>query len=296
MSVSKYIKNLSYSIAIRIGMALSYADELIFKSINHAGSEKDKKIQRHRHRNNTLESFYAGKEDEKYTQEYYEILKEGDKFMRNATAHKMAAATDRHGMNYGKKDKWGRSYEHYGFFDEKSKNAGKTVGEVINNEYKERKTDDDDYEIVHIFNNTPIEIGFAKAVNIMTEIEDKFVLNDSVSMSKQLEFPIKCLRENDSVNKIEQLSEVLHVKIVGTELFRLEFFIPIKYKTSSLPDDSKILKEIIGIDQVFIKDTYGKLIGYNIQNFVKRIIIKDKNGDDTFEVYKFMAKEIGEVK
>jgi len=115
-------------------------------------------------------------------------------------------------------------------------------------------------------------------------------------MSKQLEFPIKCLRENDSVNKIEQLSEVLHVKIVGTELFRLEFFIPIKYKTSSLPDDSKILKEIIGIDQVFIKDTYGKLIGYNIQNFVKRIIIKDKNGDDTFEVYKFMAKEIGEVK
>jgi hypothetical protein len=292
----RYLKNLAYSIAIRIGMALSYADELIFKSINYAGSEKDKKNQRKRHRNNTLESFYAGKEDEKYTQEYYEILKEGDKFMKNATAHKMAAATDRHGMNYGKKDKWGRSYEHYGFFDEKSKNAGKTVGEVISDEYKERRTDDDEYDIAYIFNNTPIEIGFAKAINIMTEVDDKFILNDSTSMSKQLEFPIKCLREVDSINKIEQLSEVMHVKIVGTELFRLEFFIPAKYKTKNLPDDSKIFKEIIDIDQVFIKDTYGKLIGYKIKNFVKRIMLKDKNGNDAFEVYKFMAKEISEVK
>jgi len=292
-----WIRNIFYSIAIRIGMALSYADELIFKPIDHAVSEGYKKIQRHRHRNNTLESFYNGTEDEKYTKEYYEILKKSDEFRKKSTPFQVAAATDRHGMNFGKKDKWGRRYEHFGFFDEKNKNSGKTLEEVINGEYNDRRTDDDEYQIEYIYNNTPFEIGFSKSVDIMTEVEaDKFILNDAPTLSKQLEFPIKCLRETETLNKIEQLTEIMHVKTIGSELLRLEFFIPAKYGSIKLADDSKIVKDLINIDQVFVKDTYGKLIGYKIHSFVKRITTKDKNDDNIYDVFKFMVKEIKEVR
>lgn len=38
-------------------------------------NEKDKKVTRKLHRNQVLEKFYAGQRDEKYTKDYYELLK-----------------------------------------------------------------------------------------------------------------------------------------------------------------------------------------------------------------------------
>ncbi|MEW3887702.1 hypothetical protein QOZ60_30645, partial [Pseudomonas aeruginosa] len=93
-----------------------------------------------RHRNPVLEKFYAGQTDEKYIQDYYEILKKADNFIKNATPFKMAVGADRHGMNYGKIDKYGRVYEHFGFYDNKSKHVGKTLNEVIQEVMISRRT------------------------------------------------------------------------------------------------------------------------------------------------------------
>ena len=73
--------------------------------------------------------------------------------MRKATPHQMAVAADKHGSNYGLKDQYGRRYEHYGFFDSKHKHAGKTLGEVFALDMEEKRTKDDDYELLYIFNN-----------------------------------------------------------------------------------------------------------------------------------------------
>jgi hypothetical protein len=289
----KYLKNKFYSLALGIGFALSRIDDLMFKPIQHDFSEKDKKNQRHRHRNNVLEQFYAGKEDEKYTKEYYEILKKSDEFIKKATPRKMAAVADNHGMSYGHEDKNGEKHEHYGFFDAKHKNKDKTIAEVLEKEYKERRTDDDDYKLVEIIGNSPKIAGMAKVFDFLEETEDaKYVLKDPMVVQKKYEFPIKCLRSIEVVNKIEQLTETLHIKEIGVDLLRLEFFIPMKYKTHLFDVESDIFKEIINFDQVFFTNKYGKLIGYRIENYVKRVTVKNKNGDDAYDVIKFMAKEI----
>ena len=149
------------NLGITTGLVLYRTEEDLSPEFNDV-QEKDKKIQRKLHRNQTLEKFYAGQADEKYTQDYYEILRRADKFMRTATPHQMAVAADKYGTSYGMKDQYGRRYEHYGFFDEKSKNAGKTIAEVLIEEYEERRTKDDDLELLYIFNNKPIQPGIAK--------------------------------------------------------------------------------------------------------------------------------------
>ena len=109
--------------------------------------------------------------------------------------------------------------------------------------------------------------------------------------SKQFTFPIKILRENkDCVNKIEQLSEFLHVKKIGFEYRQLEFFIPLKFKTTDLLEDDSIFKEIINIKEAFIKDEYGELRGFGIIKYIKRI-----NYNDTHEVLKFEGIEMENV-
>ena len=60
----------------------------------------------------------------------------------------MAIAADKYGTSYGMKDRWGRRYEHYGFFDDKHKHVGKTLAEVLAMEFEERRTKDDDYELL----------------------------------------------------------------------------------------------------------------------------------------------------
>ena len=327
-----YLKLHTFGIAL--GIALFNTETEILKADPIDGNEKNNHTQRMRSRNQLLEKFYAGKTDEKYVQEYYEVLKKADKFIRTATPHQMAVAADKYGTSYGMKDRYGRRYEHYGFFDDKHKNAGKTLGEVLALEFEERRTKDDELEIMYIFNNHPIEVGFANVFDSVGEktkgyeiIEIKenmwnFIDNfpcstldgyknhefpsyitkigfkknsidivDINKASKQFKFPINIVRENKNiVNKIEELSEFLHVKKIGFEHRQLEFFIPLKFKTTELDEDSDIFKEIIDIQQVFIRDDYGELIGFGVDKFVKRI-----KYNDTHEVLKFDGIEMQTV-
>ncbi len=316
-----YIK--IHTIFINISIALFNVEQEILKADPNINDEGSKKVTRKRHRNQLLEKFYAGQRDEKYVQEYYELLRKADKFMRKSTARQIGAAADKHlrfeGQDYSNsngieiKDKYGRRYSHFGFFDDSHKHAGKTLGEVLELEMKERRTKDDEYEILYIFNNKPVEIGFSKILNITKNIEEEPVIKsdnaiihqavdwvveneremvDVFTKSKQYEFPIKVYRENENaVNKIEQLTEFLHIKKIAFEKRQLEFFIPLKYKIDKIENNSEIFEEITNINSIFVRDEYGEMIGFRIDNFVKRI-----NYNNTHEVWKFEGIEMESVK
>jgi hypothetical protein len=278
-----YIK--IHSMILMISLALHGVENEVLKADSLIYDEKDKKIQRHRHRNILLEKFYAGERDEKYVQDYYELLKKADKFLKNATKHKMEVAAYKYGTNFGMKDKYGRRYEHYGFFDDNHKHAGKTLGDVLELEMKERGTKDDDFPLIYVFNNTPIEKGVSNILDIVEEVDDeKYNMIDMQRKSKQFEFPIKPYRKGnvDVVNKIEQLTEYLHIKHVGLEHIQLEFFVPLKYGTNKIDDNSDIFKDIVNIDGVYIKDDYGDSLWFGIKEYKKRIIY-----NNTHEVWKF---------
>lgn len=285
------------TILIYISIALYRTEEDILKADMLDVGEGGKIIQRRLHRNQTLEKFFAGQTDEKYVQEYYELLKKADKFMRKATPYDLAVATDKHlrfvsedgtaeSNRANKKDQFGRRYEHYGFFDEKHKHAGKTIGEVLVLDFEERRTKDDDYEILAIYNNKPIEVGIAKFYEAIQKSMKENV-EFEVASPKSFEFPIKAIHNNpEIVNKIEQLTEFLHVKKIGFEHRQLEFFVPLKFKTNEVEDDSDIFKELIDVKEIFIRDDYGELIGFGVTKYLKRII------HNTHEVWKFQGIEM----
>jgi len=274
-----------------ISLSLYQTEIEILKADPNDLNERNNHTQRMRHRNQLLEKFYAGQTDEKYVQDYYEVLKKADKFIRTATPHQMAIAADKYRTSYGMKDRYGRRYEHYGFFDDKHKHTGKTLGEVLVLEFEERRTKDDDLEIMYIFNNKPIEVGLAGATDFIgkkTKDGEEIQVVDMNKTSKQFQFPINVLREKeDIINKIEELSEFLHIKKIGFEYRQLEFFIPLKFKTSEHDEESDIFKEIIDIQGVFVRDEYGELIGFGINKYMKRI-----KYNDTHEVLKFDGIEM----
>jgi len=296
--MKKFFKNIIlwiylklHSVIFKISVALFNTEEEILKADPNSLDERNNHTQRMRSRNQLLEKFYAGETDQKYVKDYYEILKKADNFIKKATPHQMAIAADKYGTSYGMKDRYGRRYEHYGFFDEKHKHSGKTLGEVIANEFEERRTKDDDLEILYIFNNHPIEVGLAKVMDVVKKKEDasdEYEVLDMQNKSKQFKFPITGVRDNDkAINKIEELCEFLHVKKIGFEHRQLEFFIPLHFKTNELTDDSDIFNEIINIKEIFIQDDYGQLIGFGINEYVKRI-----KYNNTHEVLKFTGVEM----
>jgi len=272
-----------HSVMINLSIALYNTEIDILKANPDDLNEKDKKTTRKLHHNPLIEKFYAGQRDEKYVQDYYELLKKADKFMRNATPHQKAVAADKNAMNVGQKDRFGRRYDHVGFFDENHKHAGKTIGEVLDLEMKERRTTDDDYELLQIFSNKPIEVGLTKIEDV---VDDEFKVNDLIAKSKTYEFPMKVVREGEALNKIEQLSEVVHVKKIGFEHRQLEFFIPKKFGVGAIVTDDKIFQEIINVNFVYFNNDYGELIGYRIIDFIKRLSLEE------YEVLKFHAFEM----
>lgn len=273
-----------HMIILRISIALRNTEVEILKANPDDLDESKKKTTRKLHRNTLLEKFYAGRTDEKYVQDYYELLKKADKFKRSATPFKFAVAADRHGMSeYGDN----AADEHMGFFDGKHRFQGKTIDDVVKIEMEERRTKDDDFEILYIFDNKPIEVGLAKVFDGIDKSNEKLDINDVFQESKRFEFPIKITRNVEAINKLEQLSEFLHVKKIGFEFRQLEFFIPFKFKTINFDEDSDIFKELINIKNVYIRDEYGELMGFTVIKFTKRII-----HDKGYDVLKFEGHQM----
>ena len=291
-----------HTLMFAIAMALYITEIEILKADTLDVGEGGKITQRMRSRNSLLEKFYNRETDQKYVEDYYKVLKAADKFMRQSTREHMAAAADRCRLNYDLVDDQGDKQDHFGFFDDKHKNAGKVLDDVIKEEYLERRTTDDDFTLLSIFSNKPIEVGFSKIFdtlekndNILTKDEEddaiKLAISENFQMSKQFKFPISCGRENHNiVNKIEQLTEFIHVKDIGFENRQFEFFIPSKFKTWELDENSDIFKELINFQQIWIKEKYGDSIGFTVNEYVKRL-----NLDDKYDVLKFHGIEMERI-
>jgi len=271
---------------IRITIALYNTEEQIMKADPNDLDEKNKNNQRMRHRNPLVEKMLQGQRDEQFVQDYYEILKKADKFLRNSSPEKIAMTADKYGMNFGQKDKWGRRFEHYGFYDPKHKNYGKTLAEAMQAEIEERKTQDDDHPLEFMFDNSPIETGIAKTHEIIEtkrEVSDTgYEAMNSFEKAKKRKFPLTVIRDNeDAINKIERLTDYLHVKKSSSKHRILEFFIPKKYKLFEYSEESDIFTEIININQVWLIDEYGGRYGYTITGYRKRL-----DFDDRYEIVK----------
>ena len=316
--LSIYIK--IHTLFINVSISLYNTEQEILKADPNINDERSKKVTRKRHRNEVLEKFYAGQRDEKYVNDYYEILKKSDNFLRKSTVHEFMVASDKHLRFEGDdKDMYGRRYSHFGFFDSQHRHSGKTLGDALILEMGERRTNDDDYELLYIFNNRPIEGGLINVLditegnhvkidesieshfvnsngNVVTQIVDvveseERVLVDINKKSKQLIFPIKISRDVEVINKLEHLTEYLHVKKIAFNVRQLEFFIPLKYKTNLIEDNSDIFFELTKINSIFVKSSYGDLIGFRIDKFLKKIIINSE-----YEVWKFEGIEMETMK
>lgn len=290
-NIKSKIRNFFVGIIYGISFSMSSLNEDLFKSLSISDdNEKNKKVTRKRSNSQLLEKFYAGQRDEKYVKDYYEILKKADEFIIKSDAKKYGVTADKLGMSYGKKDKWGRRYEHYGFFDEKSKNFGKTLYEVIEEEKKERKTNDDDYELLYIYDNLK-HISFSGVLNLLN---NDLNIDGEVrsSIVKEENKRLKIIRDDGVkvLNKIEDLSDYIHVKRIDDTMTQLEFFINRKFKVENYDVDSNVFKEILNMDEIWMTNNYGEIDAYKFVEYKKRMFYNDE-----YEVIKIIANKMNVI-
>jgi hypothetical protein len=237
--------------------------------------------------------------DENYVQHFYEILKKADKFLRTSNPSKIQRTAGKYGLNYGMKDQHGRRFEHYGFFDDKHKYHGKSLKEVRELEIKEKQLDEDNFPVVVMFQN--------KKEFSMVESFDIVLKNNGLSapeldeLAKMKKFPLTIVRDKPVANRIEQLTEYLHVKHITEEIKLLEFFIPKKFRLETVSNDDPIFKELINIKQVWFKDEYGDRNSYRVTDFYKRSEYNKytQSGElnpSGFDIIKFKVRDIIEFK
>ena len=297
---------------IRISIGLYNTEQEILKVDPNTLNDKNKKNQKIRTRNPLHRKMEKGQKDEKYVEDFYEVLKKGDEFLKNATPEQMERVGKKNSMSIGmtddelanvgripntkKKDKWGRRYDHFGFFDPKSKHYGKTLNEVIQEEIKQRKTNDDDYPIEIMFSNKPMDFSLTKSFDLMEQSNNNvYEIINSYEKSKQAKFPLKVNRKTNVLNKIEELTEYVHIKRVSDDIKIIEFFIPAKFGLNDLNKNDTIFNEIIDIDMIWVKDQYDNKFGYKINQYKKKVDILNEKIDENniiYNVLKFDAKII----
>jgi hypothetical protein len=245
--------------------------------------------------------------DEQYVQQFYEILKKADKFLRSANPAKIQKTAGKFGLNYGMKDHHGRRFEHYGFFDEKHKFAGKSLKEVRALEVAEKTVDGDDYPVIVMYQNKK-DFSMRESIDIVLNNQQGFFAPEIHELARMKKYPLIVFRGDKKVaNRIEQLTEFLHVKQISSEHKILEFMIPKKFKLEEVSDDDPIFKELIDIKQVWFKDEYGDRNAYRVTGYYKRGVYKKyitvmKNGElveeenpNAFDIIKFKAEDIKQL-
>jgi hypothetical protein len=265
----KWFKGVFLSLFIRISLALkAVEDEFKAKVADLIGGGKEYK---QRNNNPLLKKFEQGQTDEKYVQDYYEVLKKADEFVRSTNPDKAAKTADKHGVAIGQKDKWGMRWDHHGFLDPKHKHYGKTLKEIRALEIEERKmSDEDNYPIVALFNNKA-ELSFLQTTTVIKSEEDKIGLGDLSKLASTKKFPLIVYRKDTTVvNKIEQLVEFVHVKGISSKHFIIEMFIPYKYGMRKFDEASDVFKELSTFEQVLFTDEYGDKHAYRITSFRSR--------------------------
>lgn len=265
-----WFKILFFTVMIRISLALKEVEDQ-FKA--HAADLVNgiKREFKKRSNNPLLRKFEQGETDERYVQQYYEILKKADEVVRSTNPDKAAKMADKHGVDIGAKDKWGVRWDHHGFLDPKHKHYGKTLKEIRDLEIEERKTQEDAYPVIAMFSNVG-ELSFLDTTKVVKTEDDLLAVPQLAEMAKLKRFPLTVVRKNpNAVNKIEQLCDYVHVKGVSSKHYILEFFINSKFGLKRFDESTEIFKELIDIEQVWFTDEYGDKHFYKITGFHKRM-------------------------
>lgn len=294
-----WVKTAFLMVMIRVSLALrSFEEEFKAQAADLVNGIK--REFKKRTSNPLLRKFEQGETDEKYVQEFYEVLKKSDEIVRSTNPDKAAKMADKHGVNIGAKDKWGVRWDHHGFLDPKHKHYGKTLKEIRDLEIEERKHNEDNYPIVAMFQNKA-ELSFLETTKIVKTEKDILEVGHLYDMAKLQKFPLLIFRKNkDVVNKIEQLTDFVHVKGVSSKHFILEFFIPTKYGLQNFDENSKIFKELIDIDQVWFSDEYGDKHVYKVTSYYKRskhqeYLNEKKEIKYRYELIKFKGEIIEQI-
>lgn len=283
----KRIKVFLLSFGIRLGIFLKNTDDEVFKPF-HIGSNTEV-VDINRTTHPLLAQFKAGEHDQVYKKYFYEVLKKADIWYKNATKSQMMVAADKWGMNIGQKDMWGRRYDHIGFYDwdENDENYGKTLGDVLQEQANERRTNDDNYKLEFIIPNEPYVQAFKDDVYVNEE--GKIVYTTEAERAKLAKFPIRVKRKEEVRNEIEKLTEFLHVKIIADGHRFLLFFVPRKFKTHTIKDDDPIIKQLTDIEMVWFKNEFGDPYYYSVEKYMGRFPHQLDQEDDNkgYEVFKF---------
>jgi len=238
--------------------------------------------------------------DEQYVQQFYEILKKADKFLRSANPAKIQRTAGKYGLNYGMKDGFGRRHEHYGFFDDAHRFAGKSLKEVRDLEVAERKLEDDDYPVIIMYQNKK-EFSFLESANIILNNDKGFYAPEIHELARMKKYPLTIVRDSEVRNRIEQLTDYVHVKQISSEHKIVEFFISKKFGLEKISNDDPIFKELINIKQIWFKDEYGDKNAYAVKEFYKRgeykkYTEKGEINPNGFDIIKFKVSDIIELK
>jgi hypothetical protein len=284
------IKSILFSISFSISLAFKrFEDELKADPIDLFKRE-------HRLEVRDMMSMF----DQQYVKQFYEILKKADKFLQTSNPSKIRKTAGKFGLNYGMKDSYGRRFEHYGFFDDKHKYSGKSLKEVRELEIDEKKIKDDDYPIVVMYQNKK-EFSLIESADIMLKNNNGYFAPEIDELARMKKYPLTIVRDDKVANRIEQLTEFLHVKKIDETNKILEFMIPIKFGLSKINETDSIFKELINIKQVWFKDEYGDRNAYSIESFYKRgeykkLTEKNEINPNGFDVIKFRGTDIIELK
>lgn len=276
-------------VMIRISIVLSEVENNYLKSnVLDLYTKKEQVMIR---KNPLLAKFLKGETDQQYVNDFYEVLKKADKFMREAKPHEIEMKANKFIPSYGRtddevkgkvglgKDKFGKRYEHYGFFDSKHKNYGKTLAEAINDEVNERVTSDEDYEVEYMFSNKPVYDGLGSTKYLVEDDNSPtgYRLMTELEKMKARKFPLIVERDDDVANKIEQLAEYVHIRKFTEDIKIAEFLIPRKYNLHTFNDDHKIIKELLSFNYFAFKDEYNEQYWYANSGFRKRTTIIDES-------------------
>jgi len=193
----------------------------------------------------------------------------------------------------------GKITTHEGYFDPKSRNYGKTLREAMKSQVVDRVDDEFDYEVEFMVSakSTRVSQGF-------TDLSDDFLsysnpddsTPESINLKKvdhNKKRAISVYRENKEIkNKIEDLTDYLHIKKMGLNVKLLEFFIPLKYKVFELEENSTIFKELIeNTNIVYIYGEYGENFGYKVGKYHSRKL----ESNEHYGIIRFTAELIEKI-
>lgn len=209
-----------------------------------------------------LESLRRGEYNAQYVNYFYEVLRRADDIVANSTPEEMKMLAERYGMGDAAKNSYNMLSE-----DFKSRYGDKDAKQVRKEQLKERVTSDDSYDIDHM------------VINKRTLTN---VFESAQGAPRKYDFTLKVTRKYQAVNKIEELSEYMHVKHIGDNHKLLEFYIPKKFGITHM-SNLDALNEIKSFDYVQFSDAYGKQFQYSIKKFYKT------TENNHYDVLKFNA-------